>query len=522
MDVVIRADASFSIGSGHIRRCLAIAAELGRQGATVRFICRNHEGHMGDLIVQCGYPLALLPPPKRAYELKADDPLHAKWLGVEWVRDAQETIENILPDKVDWLIVDHYAIDSRWLKELRPYTNKILVIDDLADRHLDCDWLLDQTYGRVPEDYRLITPDHCRLLLGPRHALLRPEFLRLRPLALDKRRQFDGVVRRILVFMGGIDEFNITGKILESLALVSWKGCPVVEVVLGQNAPHVTPLKEQVEQYPFQTNVLINVCNMEELMMEADLAFGGAGIASWERCCLGLPTFAVGLAENQRHNLRNLDNAQVHISLGNAEEISPHDVAEQIEELLVNTEKMKQLSRRSFSMCDGTGTGRLGLIINPLFADDSRSLGLRNAETKDAKMVYDWQRHPDTRKYSNNPAIPSWQEHYRWMKNKLACLSSYFFIILHGSDEAGVLRLDFTNITKGVVGYLISIFINPEKYRLGIASGGLKMIQRLWSHSELYAQILPENSISLRLFRNAGFSEFNREENLYRWNPDSG
>ena len=46
--------------------------------------------------------------------------------------------------------------------------------------------------------------------------------------------------------------------------------------------------------------------NMAELIYEADLAFAAGGTSTWERCCLGLPTFLVKIADNQEKIFKEL------------------------------------------------------------------------------------------------------------------------------------------------------------------------------------------------------------------------
>src|SRR5690606_13678349 len=87
-----------------------------------------------------------------------------------------------------WLVVDHYAIDARWHRHLRPACIHLLAIDDLADRNHDSDLLLDQNLGRGPVDYQGLVPSRCTLLTGPKYALLRPQFRARRSFSLQRRK----------------------------------------------------------------------------------------------------------------------------------------------------------------------------------------------------------------------------------------------------------------------------------------------------------------------------------------------
>src|SRR5690606_12034475 len=108
----------------------------------------------------------------------------------------------------DWLVADHYALDAKCELALINVVGRIMVIDDLANRPHECVLLLDQNLGRLESDYDDLLPENCQRLIGPHYALLRPEFAELRELSL-KRRQ-PPKLKRILVFLGGVDRTNVT------------------------------------------------------------------------------------------------------------------------------------------------------------------------------------------------------------------------------------------------------------------------------------------------------------------------
>ena len=355
LNVTIRVDSSIHIGSGHVMRCLTLADELKSTcDAEVNFICRDFKGQIGEIIQQRGYSLTLLHELDQIYKPTNDDPTHAEWLGVSWEQDSKETINAMKGRKADWLIIDHYGIEQRWHNKLKPYTNKIMVIDDLADRKLNCNLLLDQTYGRNAENYQSIVSSNAKLLLGTKYALLRPEFAIMRPKAVDKRNEFNGV-KRILISMGGMDPDNVTGRILETLAQVEWDKSLVVDVVLGLDSTYLEYLKNQVAEYQFTVNFLSNVNNMAELMFKADLAIGAGGSTSWERCCLGLPTLIVITADNQNEIVHQLEKANTVVSIGRYDSIDIVNVARILSDFTHSFSKFSQMSKNAFNICKGNG-----------------------------------------------------------------------------------------------------------------------------------------------------------------------
>lgn len=302
MKFIFRADASLQIGTGHVMRCLTLADALAAKGAECLFICRAHEGNLIDFIRSKGYVTHALPvvveSGDTANAQSADSDLaHSAWLGATQAEDANACASILAAQQTDWLIVDHYALDTVWEEALAPYYHQLMVIDDLADRKHVCDLLLDQTFGREAADYRPLVPETCRLLCGSRYALLRPEFAVLRSYSLQRRAK--PVMRELLVTMGGVDKDNATGQVLQALCTCSLPENCRITVVMGATAPWLNEVRNLAQQMPWSTRVLVGVSNMAQLMADSDLAIGAAGATSWERCCLGLPTIMLVLADNQ-------------------------------------------------------------------------------------------------------------------------------------------------------------------------------------------------------------------------------
>ena len=293
MKVVFRADASLAMGTGHVMRCLALAQALKDNKVNVEFICRKHKGSLIDKIRSNRL---------NVHELEvleeADDKLaHSHWLGATQQQDADDCIEILKSEKIDWLIVDHYALDEQWQKKLKPYYEKLMVIDDLADRKHQCDVLLDQNFGRSSQDYKDLVPTSAKFLMGSKYALLRPEFEKYRQYSLNRRK--NEKFKKLLVNMGGTDTDNITGKVIERLQIAKLPKDVEITIVMGKTAPHLSNIITSVNKLPYGSEVKVDVDNMAELMANADIAIGASGATTWERCCLGLPTIQLITAYNQ-------------------------------------------------------------------------------------------------------------------------------------------------------------------------------------------------------------------------------
>lgn len=295
--ITFRVDASLEIGSGHLVRCLTLAGALRSRRAVCRFICRELPGNLIAMVRDQGFEVLTLSEVTQPLSGPLYGTTHAAWLGVPADTDARQTLDALDTGRVDWLVVDHYALDATWERQLKTRCNRLMVIDDLADRDHDADVLLDQNLGRLGSDYATRVPPNCLMLIGPDYALLRPEFSAARPGSLARRRT--GGVKHLLLTMGGVDKDNMTGRVLEALRQVPLPSDVSFTVVMGAKAPWLDVVRAQAANMPWSCEVRVDVRTMAELMAASDLALGAAGSTAWERCCLGLPSLVWVLAENQ-------------------------------------------------------------------------------------------------------------------------------------------------------------------------------------------------------------------------------
>jgi len=353
MKVAIRADSSIAIGSGHIMRCLTFANYLKKKyGAEVVFICRALNGNMNTYISEVtGFTVYRLSEPSGTKPLGSSVTPHAGWLEVSISDDCSETLSALQEiGNVDWLVVDHYALNSDWEKPMRPYVGRIMVIDDLADRQHDCDLLLDQNlYQNMTNRYDGLVPEECINMLGPQYSLLRPEFYTFH----NAKQPRDGAVRRILIFFGGSDPSNETLKALDAINLLCMPDMEV-NVVVGEVNVRKAEIKELCASRP-RTTFHCQVDNMAELMMNADLAIGAGGSSLWERCCLGLPSIVVAIATNQILIARQAAECNAVYYIGEASMATSTELAQGVKLLMDNPELLRMISRNGKSLVDGNG-----------------------------------------------------------------------------------------------------------------------------------------------------------------------
>jgi UDP-2,4-diacetamido-2,4,6-trideoxy-beta-L-altropyranose hydrolase len=361
MKVAFRVDASLDIGTGHIMRCLTLSDALRERGGSCTFVCRPHQGHLIALISERGHQALALPELQEDTSPNCNGTAHAQWLGTNWATDAKESQIALSVQtggkSLDWLVVDHYALDARWEEALRPQAKRLMVIDDLANRLHACDLLLDQNFGRQEKDYvGLLRGKPPTTLVGPHYALLRADFAKLRKQSLARRKN-NTQLRHLLITMGGVDKDNATGRILATLKSCNLEGNLRITVVMGPHAPWLDEVQAQAAQMPWPVQVLVGVNNMAQIMAESDLAIGAAGVTAWERCSLGLPSLLLVLAENQFPGAVALQ------KVGAAVVVETQEQIKSALKLMISAESTKEflvkLSQAAAAITDGKGCQRI-------------------------------------------------------------------------------------------------------------------------------------------------------------------
>jgi UDP-2,4-diacetamido-2,4,6-trideoxy-beta-L-altropyranose hydrolase len=321
MQVLVRADASRTLGIGHVTRCLTLAKQLHARGADVVFACRKLEGHIWSEIEAAGFEVR--------------DP------------DARDD------SRCDWLVVDHYELDARYESAMRARADRIFVVDDLADRSHDCDLLLDQNlYADMERRYFRYIPDHARMLAGPQFALLRPEFAEAR--LKVKRPQ---ALQRIFVFFGGSDPTNETLKVLSALREIQHTDITVTALVGVSN-----PRREELAAFArtmSHATLMDQTDRISDVMLANDLAIAAGGSTTWERCCLGLPSIAISIADNQTALSQTLGERGYQKYLGESSGVTTATILECVERALDDFSEMQGMGLRSMELVDGLGAERV-------------------------------------------------------------------------------------------------------------------------------------------------------------------
>jgi UDP-2,4-diacetamido-2,4,6-trideoxy-beta-L-altropyranose hydrolase len=489
-------------------RCLALARELRERGGVVTFVSRAFAGTLRETLAAEGFETRWLATPTATHRPAADDPSHAAWLGVPWLVDAEDTLAALRAAEDGggwaWIVADHYGIDARWEAHVAKATkSRILVIDDLADRAHSCDVLLDQNVRADEGDrYAALVPEPCRRFLGPRFALLRPEFR-----SYSRRKRTANGRYRINIFLGGADSEGLTLRALKAIRSIGPE--LLVDVVVGRTNPHASWIAG-VRDEPERVTLHAGADNMAELFASADLAIGAGGVASLERCCVGVPSVTLSIAENQRRGCIALARERAAVYLGDPSPSTESRLRSMVVRLLARPALLERMAGRARRLVDGRGAQRIALYM----ARDA--LDVRPAGLEDAEQAWRWRNHPATRRYIFDPAPIPWGTHEAWWKRSVASDQRSLLVIRSGRTDLGVMRFDYQGDQATV-----SIYLDPDLLGLGLGTFALRAGRRWLLAQEgrsgirtLLAEILPPNTSSQRIFASAGYS---RTANPIQW-----
>lgn len=564
MRVLMRADGGTRVGTGHVMRCLALAEELRKRGCECTFAMRATKGHLIDEVRARGHAVVAL--------AAGDDPADeadsqggatgqteiTAWLArqrdpARQAADAQETLHALTAAQPggtlqpwDWLVTDHYGLGAAWQTPMRAAARHILAIDDLADRDLDADLLLDQNpqaAGRYAGRVAGRAGEPARQLIGPAYALLRAEFREARqamqrksvadrvpagPQAPGVRAAASGVpaaapgaqahaALRVLVSFGGADEH---GAALDAVAALDECGFGPGQavVVAGGRNPHLAALQSACARLGYEC--LASTGEMARLMAEADLCIGAGGTSMIERFALGLPGIVVPIADNQRPGARAAS-AQGAIELvdpppapsgpGQTQATATlrrQAIAAALRALLARPGRIDRMAQAAAALCDAQGAARVAAALQ------LHALVFVPANAVDTERLHAWRNHPDNRRHSGDSRVIALSDHRQWFAALLQDPARRIWIAHLGRDApVGVVRFDTQARPEGLAA-VISVYLVPgvsgvpgRGWGRAVIAGGVVQARRAWPGLQCVdAHISPDNEASLRAFAACGFT----------------
>ena len=426
--IVFRVDASSDVGFGHLSRCVNLAEVLRSRGNDVLFICRNDESKSFNVLEDRLFETIILPRDRASSQISQE-------------ADADETIEALDGLRPSWLVVDSYKLDDKFEQKLRGYVEKIAVIEDLADRHHDCDLLIDQNYSdRTVQTFKRQVPETCKFLIGPKYAMLNSVFAKIREVSGAPRDE----LKRVFVFCGGSDPKNLTKTVLVALGGAEFSEIKVDVVIGSQNQNFKAELTN-----PYKSNIEFHESgdNFAKIMSNSDLAIGAGGTSTWERMCLGVPSIIVSIAENQVPTCEKLGREGFVRYLGTQSEVTNESIASAVREFLKTPSALSAVSVKSQIVVDGKGCMRVAEAMCPTSESE---LKVRLVTKNDCINYFNWANDPQVRENSLDSADIEWTGHQKWFTEKINSESTEMYVIEASGLPVGQARFELVEGTAEI------------------------------------------------------------------------
>lgn len=464
--LLFRTDASQAIGTGHVMRCLALARAAEEDGAEVHFLVAELPEFLRAALEERGITHSFI---------------SSAPYGMD---DAEELLAAAKDMNAAWIILDGYSFDRSYRKALLSKGPRVLVLQDFGSDYDTADVILNQNIGAQGSK----TDTH--LLLGPRFALLRPEFAERKEKLISKK------ACNILVTLGGADPSNVTGEIMDALKDVP---SSKVTIVIGGAHPARQALQAKAKAAGF--DCIVNASNMHHVMANADIAIASGGTTTYELACMGIPMLLTVLAENQRNVAREWERAGAAINLGWHEDLSKETILKAVRNLQEDCARRKIMAESGQKLVDGYGALR---VHRELRGDP---LWLRSATVKDCMQIFTWANDEETRAASFSSTPISEEEHVRWYKEKISSPQDRLFMAIDDQEHAvGLVRFTFEKKHA-----TISVNLGPQFRGKGFGTAlitqGCRQIFATTDIETIDAFIKPENVSSKKSFAKAMFRE---------------
>lgn len=489
LKLLIRADASPEIGTGHVMRTFALGQAWRRLGGSVTFVCGQLPKSLVLKIENEGFGIF------QVTNANGD------------IDDANETAKIIADLQPDWIAVDGYRFDDDYQSAIKVTDSLLMVVDDYRHaEHANADLVLNQNAYAKLDDYRTLS--QSRILTGPSFAILRNEFLNGLPSHQTRGKHIPKTARRILVTYGGSDEDNWTLKTLKLLSDLNRKRL-IVDCVIGACYAHLRELETFKKTANMSLRIHRNVNHMSTLMEHVDLAISAGGSTCYELARCGVPGIVVSIADNQVPVAQAMDDYGTMVSVDRE---SNHLMSDPVEErtkrlkkiirrILNDFELRQTMSNRGMTLVDGQGGSRIAKEMA------AHLFSFRLATAEDAEMLLNWRNDPEVRSVSFNDAAIELDSHIKWLGRRLNDPNTAIWVA-ENRDRRPVGQVRFELNDSGTQA-IVSIIVEQSMRGRGVGKVLIALASEEFfessSASEIVAQIKPGNVASEKAFKAAGF-----------------
>jgi len=290
------------VGLGHAYRAVMLANEL--VNFDLHFLCEEESSMAAEYIRSFNYQVEVCEKGRLV-----------------------ESIKSISPDMV---INDLLDTNVAYIDAIKSLGLKVVNFEDLGGGAKSADLVVNALYPHQKSD-------DSNVLVGPEYFCLREEFLHP-PVEIDK-----AVKNRLLISFGGVDEGDLTSRILK-LVIKSYPDLSV-DVVVGPGYAHKFNLDRIVASLPssFDVKIMVNTKRISDYMFNADFSITSAGRTVLELVSTLTPTIAI--CQNVRemtHTFAAKENGIV--NLGYREDVTDGEIVAAISDYLIDSNRKHVIS----------------------------------------------------------------------------------------------------------------------------------------------------------------------------------
>lgn len=459
MNIYIFTEGGKDYGLGHVARCSSIYQAFIKKGFIPRFLI-NGDDTVDSILKNVDFEI------------------------FNWLNDFS------FLKSLDIVIIDSYCADFKIYEQISNKVSLAVYIDDnnrlKYPKGIVINGLINASDLNYPEN------DDVCYLLGSKFTPLRQDFWNVSNFKINEN------INSILITMGGNDLRNLTPKILELLN----KNFPEInkKVIISNSFNNVSEI-ESLKNDNVDLIYSPNSENMLNSMLNVDLAISASGQTLYELACIGVPTIAIGVIDNQKDNINNWQN------IGFIEYAGCWNNEKLLDNILDKIDYLKNKEIRhdkwliGIQNIDGNGSKRIVKeILKEYYIKNSI---FREIQHEDCLKIFEIANDDDVRQSSFNSDKIDLEDHKKWFKNVLNDDITKFLVLEYAGEIIGQLRFDFDETYP-----VISISLNKSYRGLGLSKYLLNEgINYIGQTEKIVAYIKKDNIRSISFFKSMGFKK---------------
>lgn len=266
-----------NIGLGHAYRTVMLANELVKN--KIKFVVEEKDELAKQYITSFNYPVEIVA--------------------------SEELLAFVSSEKPDMIINDVLDTESSYIKSLKDIGVKVVNFEDLGTGIEYADLVFNALYPtKLP---------YVHVKSGADYFCLREEFLHLPE--TEVRNQ----VESVLLCFGGVDEGNITKRVLKAIIEICTKNNIKIIIILGLGYQYEKELESYISSTDYNDLELVKATSkISDYMAKADLAITSGGRTVFELAAMKVPTIVI--CQNKReltHKFATSENGVINLGFRN-------------------------------------------------------------------------------------------------------------------------------------------------------------------------------------------------------------